>query len=132
MNRSLRLLLLLALPLGLVAPVALNGEVPSAPTAQADAAPANESGCGAFKAALTKTYNFTPSKLNKKQQAAKAKLMDGFWTMVKADPEHLLPCLRTALNDPKSDPWFRFDASSLLVELDPAPASKELQVRCFT
>jgi hypothetical protein len=52
--------------------------------------------------------------------------------MVKADPKRLLPCLRAALQDTNADEWFRFDASGLLVELDPAAASKAIQVRGYT
>ena len=41
----------------------------------------------------------------------------------------LIPCLRQALEDPKADPWFRFDGSNLLVSLEPSESSKSLQVR---
>jgi hypothetical protein len=57
--------------------------------------------------------------------------MDRVWSIVEADSAKLLPCLRAALAEPVSDAWFRFDGSSLLVKLDPSPASKELQVRAF-
>jgi hypothetical protein len=58
--------------------------------------------------------------------------MDRFWEMVKADSKRLLPCLRTALQDTSADKWFRFDASSLLVDIDPSTASRSIQVRCYT
>jgi hypothetical protein len=61
----------------------------------------------AFEAAVKETYNLKPSKLNEKQQAVKAKEMDRFWKMVKADADHLLPCLRAALEDPKSESSLR-------------------------
>ena len=121
----------LVLTLSCLAPLAVKGQG-AGPARSATDAAVNEAACAAFKTEVTKTYNFKPSKLNKKQQTAKSEAMDRFWTMVKEDPEHLLPCLRAALNDAKADQWFRFDASSLLVELDPTQASKELQVRCFT
>lgn len=50
--------------------------------------------------------------------------MDSLWDTVRANPGELLPCLRAALADPKTDPWFRFDGSNLLVTIDPSPESK--------
>ena len=77
------------------------------------------------------TYDFKPSKLDKAQRGAKSDAMDKVWSAVESKPKELLPCLRTALEDPKADTWFRFDASSLLVKLDPSDTSKAIQVRAF-
>ncbi|MCM3870176.1 MAG: hypothetical protein ND895_05695 [Pyrinomonadaceae bacterium] len=57
--------------------------------------------------------------------------MDSFWTMVERNKEELLPCLRAAVGDPKSDAWFRFDGSNLLVTVDPSPGSKLEQIRQY-
>jgi hypothetical protein len=57
--------------------------------------------------------------------------MDKVWSGVESKPKELLPCLRAALENSKADAWFRFDASSLLVKLDPSDASKAIQVRAF-
>jgi hypothetical protein len=57
--------------------------------------------------------------------------MDKVWAAVEKNPKEMLPLLRTELADPKADRWFRFDGSSLLVKLDPSPASKAVQVRAF-
>jgi hypothetical protein len=43
----------------------------------------------------------------------------------------LVPCLRKALNEERSDSFFNIDGSMLLVEVDPSRASKALQVRNF-
>lgn len=51
--------------------------------------------------------------------------------MVKRNKEALLPCLRAAVGDPKTDAWFRFDGSNLLVTIDPSPESKSEQIRQY-
>jgi hypothetical protein len=88
--------------------------------------------CSSFRQAIESTYNFKPSKLTNSEQAIKSAAMDRFWQMTKADAGRLLPCLRVALQDRNADKWFRFDASSLLVEIDPSPASKAVQVSSYT
>ena len=91
----------------------------------------SEDQCAEFRAMVGSTYNFKPSKLDKTEKEAKSKAMDKMWNAVEAKPKELLPCLRGTLEDPKADSWFRFDGSSLLVKLDPSPASKAIQVRSF-
>jgi hypothetical protein len=88
--------------------------------------------CDGFQQTVKSTYNFKPSRLTDAERNSKSFAMDRFWDMVKADPERLLPCLRIALQDTSADKWFRFDASSLLVKLDPSPASKAIQVQSYT
>src|SRR5262245_33699587 len=88
--------------------------------------------CAGFQQTVKSTYNFRPSRLTDSERNSKSVAMDRFWELVKADPIRLLPCLRIALQDAGADKWFRFDASSLLVELDPSPASKTIQVRSYT
>lgn len=88
--------------------------------------------CESFVAMVKKVYDFKPSKLTQAQQETKAPEMDRVWNAVKANPSKLTPCLRAALEDQNADPWFRFDGSSLLVEVDPSPSSKLLQVRCYS
>lgn len=89
--------------------------------------------CAKFQQDVKATYNFKPALLETEAETiAKTAAMDRFWNMVKAKPDELLPCLRAALADPKSDPWFRFDGSNLLVLVDPSPASKAEQVRQYT
>lgn len=96
-------------------------------------AQAGQSSCEAFAQSVRATYNFKPSRLKDEAESnAKSEAMDRFWAKVKADQRNLLPCLRAALKDPQSDPWFRFDGSNLLVSLDPSPESKAEQLRQYT
>jgi len=88
--------------------------------------------CDGFQQTVKSTYNFKPSRLTDSERKSKSAAMDRFWEMVKADPKRLLPCLRIALQDAGADKWFRFDASNLLVQVDPSPASKTIQVRSYT
>jgi hypothetical protein len=91
---------------------------------------ANES-CDSFQALIKSTYNFRPSKISDAEREAKVAAMDKVWSSAKANPKEMQPCLRAALERPDADQWFRFDGSSLLVELDPSPEAKALQVRIY-
>lgn len=88
--------------------------------------------CDSFAAMVKRVYDFKPSKLTPAQREAKAPEMDRVWNAVVVNPSKLTPCLRTALEDQNADAWFRFDGSSLLVEVDPSPSSKLLQVRNYS
>jgi hypothetical protein len=87
--------------------------------------------CDKFRLAVKTTYDFKPSLLSESDQSTKSAAMDNLWEMVKANSQELLPCLRAALADPKSDPWFRFDGSNLLVSLDSSREAKAEQVRQY-
>jgi hypothetical protein len=108
------------------APVGAPARAPAPAPARAGA------GCEALDALIASTYDFRPSQLTREQLSAKSAAMDGVWDMVKADPQTLLPCLRAALQAPGADVMFRFDCSTLLVELDPSTESKALQVAYYT
>jgi len=96
-------------------------------------AQARQTPCDEFARDVKATYNFRPSRIKDEAESnAKSAAMDRFWEKVKANQKELLPCLRAALADPQSDPWFRFDGSNLLVSLDPSPASKAEMVRQYT
>lgn len=88
--------------------------------------------CAEFDRIIKATYNFKPSRLSEAEKEKKSGEMDHVWTLVKDDSGRLLPCLRAAVADPRTDPWFRFDGSNLLVAVDPSPASKAEQVRQYT
>ena len=89
--------------------------------------------CEEFSRMLKSTYNFKPSLLKSEaERSAKSAAMDRFWETVKSRQKEMLPCLRAALEDPKTDQWFRFDASLLLVSLDPSRESKAVLVRHYT
>jgi hypothetical protein len=78
------------------------------------------------------TYTFRPSKLTADEQKAKGQEMDQVWKLAEAHGRALGPCLRNLLEAPGADGFFRFDGASLLVKLDPAPASKALQVKLWS
>jgi hypothetical protein len=88
--------------------------------------------CATFQSLVKTTYNFRPSKLSDPERESKVAAMDKVWSMATTNPKELLPCLRTMLENPNADPWFRFDGSNLLVELDPSPESKTIQIRNYT
>jgi hypothetical protein len=89
--------------------------------------------CEEFARSVKATYGFKPSLIKDEAESnARSAAMDKFWEQVKADQKSLLPCLRDALKDPRSDPWFRFDGVNLLVSLDPSPESKAEMVRQYT
>jgi hypothetical protein len=91
-----------------------------------------QSSCVQFQKELRTTYDFKPSRLSSEAEGnAKTAAMDRFWQTVKTKPA-LIFCLRNAIADSQSDPWFRFDGSNLLVSLDPSAASKAEQVRQYT
>jgi hypothetical protein len=88
--------------------------------------------CANFQELIKTTYNFKPAQLADAERNAKSAAMDRVWNTVKANPNELLPCLRTALEDPSANSFFRFDGSNLLVELESSPQSKVIQVRSYT
>lgn len=88
--------------------------------------------CLELKALIASTYDFRPSQLTAEELTTKGAQMDLVWETVRGKGKDLLPCLRNALKAPGADVMFRFDGSTLLVELDPSRASKELQVQCFS
>ena len=89
--------------------------------------------CEELSRSVKATYGFKPSHIKDEAESnARSAAMDRFWEKVKADQKNLLPCLRAAIKDPQSDPWFRFDGVNLLVSLDPSPESKAEMVRQYT
>lgn len=84
--------------------------------------------CEDFQKLVKATYNFKPSKLSDKEQTAKSAAMDKVWEQAKSNSVLLAPCLRELLVSPHIDPWFLFDGSCLLVEIDPSKASKQIEV----
>ena len=87
--------------------------------------------CATFQEQIRTTYDFHPASLNHAQRSAKSEAMDRIWNSVKASRTELLPCLRSALEDANANTFFLFDGSNLLVDADPSPASKGLQVRSY-
>ncbi|HEV2883321.1 MAG TPA: hypothetical protein VGW36_00595 [Pyrinomonadaceae bacterium] len=86
--------------------------------------------CDGFRQVIKQTYDFKPQLLNDSGRKAKSAELDDVWNHVKRN-RSLLPCLRKALEEDKTDSFFNVDGANLLVELDPSRASKEMQVRKF-
>ncbi len=86
--------------------------------------------CAHLQRLIKQTYTFKPSLLSEAEKTAKSGAMDRVWDSVKAKPA-LLPCLRTALADPKADGFFRFDGSNLLLSLDNSPESKVTLIQAY-
>ncbi|HKP48288.1 MAG TPA: hypothetical protein VJT50_16925, partial [Pyrinomonadaceae bacterium] len=72
-----------------------------------------------------------PANFNEEQRHQTSAQLDGFWNEVRASQPILLPCLRKELKAHTSGSFFAIDGSMLLVNLDPSPASKALQVQKF-
>jgi hypothetical protein len=87
--------------------------------------------CDAFQQEIARTYNFNPAGMSHSQVEAQSKKLDDFWGRVRESRTTLLPCLRKALKEERSDSFFNIDGSMLLVDVDPSRASKALQVRKF-
>lgn len=88
--------------------------------------------CRAFHEKIRTTYDFRPALLaNDAERNRKSAAMDRVWESVKQNPGDLLQCLRRELEDPGADAWFRFDASNLLVSLDPSESSKKVQIKNY-
>lgn len=98
----------------------------------AAAASAAPSPCAQFAESLKSTYGFRPSKLTPAQVDEKSSAMDAVWTAVQQDPGKLTPCLKEALAKPTDDTWFLFDASQLLVSVDPSRESKKVLLDALT
>src|SRR5258705_8920043 len=69
--------------------------------------------------------------MSQSQIEVQSKRLDTFWGRVRQSRATLLPCLRKALNEERSDSFFNIDGSMLLVDVDPSRASKALEVRNF-
>src|ERR1700752_651810 len=87
--------------------------------------------CDAFQKEIASTYDFTPAGMNDNQREITSKKLDAFWGKVRQSRNTLVPCLRKALSEERSDSFFNIDGSMLLVDVDPSQASKALQVKSF-
>ena len=90
------------------------------------ASASDSSSCSGLKSMVAATYGFRPSLLDQKGQDAKAREMDAVWQAVRKSPKALIPCLRDELAERTQDTWFVFDASQLLVSVDPSRDSKAI------
>jgi hypothetical protein len=63
-------------------------------------------------------YGFKPTELTDKQREEKSAQLDQFWNIAKNAPEKALPCLKDLILNERNDPYFCFDASTLVLSLD--------------
>lgn len=87
--------------------------------------------CGEFQALVASTYNFRPATLEGEARKQKTAQLDDFDRQVRAHKEAWLPCLRTALKNPASDGYFRFDGSDLLLRLDSSDEAKAIRLQAL-
>ena len=85
--------------------------------------------CAELDKLIDITYGFKPSKLTSQERNTKSAQMDALWNKVKADQKNLIPCLRAAIYSRKADPFFRFDASNLLITLDQSDETKKIWIQ---
>ena len=71
----------------------------------------------AFHSKVASLYSFEPHKLTSQQIEAKSKVLDDFWSEVKADPKRYLPLLRNELRDERNSAFFSYDGSKLLLAI---------------
>jgi len=91
-----------------------------------------DDGCAPLTELVRKTYDFVPAKLPNEERKAKFAAMDAVWELVRSDRARFVPCLRELLAAPDAQAWFLCDGSALLSEVEPAPASFELQARLWS
>ena len=87
--------------------------------------------CRQFETMVKSTYTFRPSRLDDAQQTEKSNLMDRVWEFAKANRKDVSPCLVSLLKASDADPFFIFDGSNLLTEIDPSKEAKQLQVDSY-
>lgn len=88
--------------------------------------------CNELNQLIEKVYNFKPSKLTASEQNTKSLEMDKVWSLVKSNKTTLLPCLIEAIKSPKSDNYFKFDGSNLLISLDQSSDSKQILIDAYS
>jgi hypothetical protein len=77
-----------------------------------------QSTCEKLTKMKAECYGFKPTLLTEKQQKAKSAQLDRFWELAKKDTEGALPCLRDMILAENNDPYFCFDAATLIMTLD--------------
>lgn len=87
--------------------------------------------CADLEKTLDSTYNFKPSKLSPDERDAKSLAMDAVWTKIKSDRSQL-SCLRSAFLKRRSDKFFRFDISNLLIQLDDSDDTRRQMIEAYS
>jgi hypothetical protein len=82
-----------------------------------------------FHQKVAALYNFSPCTLDEEQKRAKGPQLDAFWNYVKENPKLRLPFLREELRTMKSNGFFLYDGSSLLMKLSKERSDLDLAVQ---
>ncbi len=77
-----------------------------------------QSFCDKLYSLKKQCYGFTPRKFTDEQMKAKSAELDKFWTLAMSDTIQSPGCLKQMILAETKDPYFCFDASSLLLRLD--------------
>ena len=89
----------------------------------AQSAGEKSSPCEALRSRKAKAYGFQLAQLNETQMEEKGKEINAFWKQVQADGPAGMACVRSMLEQEKSDHNFQFDAASMLYQTDHSPAT---------
>lgn len=101
----------------------LISTIPSARYASARAVDEKPSPCDALRTQKTKVYGFHLAQLNESQIEQKGQEINSFWKQVQADGAAGTACVRSMLQEEKTDHNFQFDAASVLYQADQSPAT---------
>ena len=102
------------------------GTISSARYSSAQSAEEKSSSCEALRSQKAKVYGFRLAQLNETQIEEKSKEINAFWKQVQADGSEGTACVRSMLEQEKTDHNFQFDAASVLYQADRSPATLTL------
>src|SRR3974377_1577598 len=106
--------------------VFLTSPIPSARDSSAESAEEKPSACELLRSENAQGYGIQLGQLNEAQMEEKAKEIDAFWKRVQADGSAGTACVRTMLEQEKTDHNFQFDAAAVLYQADHSPATLTL------
>lgn len=88
--------------------------------------------CRALQQLRAQTYGFRTSQISKEQREQKTADLERFWSQVKKEGNAGVECLREMLRNQSGDPFFLFDGSSLLFQLDKSETSTDAIVQALS
>jgi hypothetical protein len=97
--------------------------IASARYSSAQSAEETSSPCEALRSQKAKVYGFRLAQLSETQMEEKGKEVSAFWKHVQADGPAGTACVRSMLEQEKTDHNFQFDAASILYQADHSPAT---------
>ena len=106
--------------------VFLISSIPSARYSSAQSAEEKPSPCDALRSQKASVYGFHLAQLNETQMEEKGKEINAFWKQVQDDGPAGTACVRSMLEQEKTDHNFQFDAAAVLYQADRSPATLTL------